>query len=269
MQADACRSVDMIDWLDAHTHLDSDELFANRTSVLDRAWHAGVRKVLLVNSEATESSFERTLDCLLMDHKITRNAAFGIHPHHASIYNPEWEKRVLSSLNQPKVVALGEIGLDFYYNNSPQDQQITAFRRQLQLALERQLPVVIHCRDAYIQLADILAGESKEWKGMIHCFTGTPSEVERLLDLGFFISFSGIVTFRSADTLRDSARLVPMERILIETDAPFLAPVPHRGKTNEPAFVAHTGAFLTELKQMDEGVFSRHVFENYRKLFGV
>jgi TatD DNase family protein len=257
----------MAQWLDAHTHLDSDELFPQKDQVLDRARNAGVDQLLLVNSESNEMSFHRTLECLNFTHPVRRYACFGVHPHHASQYSPQMEER-LSELNQhPKVIGFGEIGLDFFYNFSPKDVQIEVFRKQLQFARKAELPVVIHCRDAYPQLAEILRETASQWRGMIHCFTGSIQEMEPLIDLGFYISFSGIVTFRKATTLQDAARVVPLNRVLIETDAPFLAPIPFRGKTNEPAYVIHTGKFVAALKQISEEEFSKAVTDNFARLF--
>jgi TatD DNase family protein len=257
----------MVSWLDAHTHLDSDELFSEKEEVLNRAWQSGVTRALLVNSEATEQSFERTLTCLQFSHPVKRFASFGIHPHQANLYDSDLEKKVKEYLGHPGVVALGEIGLDFYYNYSPQDVQISVLQKQLALAQEKQLPVVIHCRDAYSELAQILSSLSSKWTGMIHCFTGTPSEMEPLLQLGFYISFSGIVTFPRATALKESAKIVPLDRILVETDAPFLAPVPHRGKRNEPAFVVETARFLASLRTISEQELSEAVFANFQTLF--
>jgi TatD DNase family protein len=257
----------MIQWLDAHTHLDSDELFSEKEEVLNRAFQSGVTRTLLVNSEATEQSFERTLICLNLSHPVKRFASFGIHPHQANLYDSVLEKKVKELLEHPGVVALGEIGLDFYYNYSPQDVQISVLRKQLALAQEKQLPVVIHCRDAYSELAQILSSLSSKWNGMIHCFTGTPAEMEPLFLLGFHISFSGIVTFPRAMTLKESAKIVPLDRILVETDAPFLAPVPHRGKRNEPAFVVETARFIASLRSISEEELSKAVFANFDMLF--
>ena len=257
----------MVYWLDAHTHLDSDELFSEKEEVLNRARDAGVTRVLLVNSEATEQSFERTISCLQLSHPVKRFASFGIHPHQANLYDSEWEEKVRDFLEQPGVVALGEIGLDFYYNHSPQDVQISVLKKQLAVAQEKKLPVVIHCRDAYPDLARILASLSSRWRGMIHCFTGTPDEMDPLLQLGFHISFSGIVTFPRAKTLQESAKLVPLDRILVETDAPFLAPVPHRGKRNEPAFVVETAKFISSLRGFPEEKLSDAVSANFETLF--
>jgi TatD DNase family protein len=257
----------MIEWIDAHTHLDSDELYIQKDEVLKRALDAGVSKMLLVNSDSTEGSFQRTVNCLESESSIKRYLSFGIHPHHASQYNSALEKMLLQYLKTPGVIALGEIGLDFYYDYSPRDVQQRVLQRQLELSLQEMLPVVIHCRDGYGELADILRNMNLEWRGMIHCFTGNRQQVEMFLDLGFFISFSGIVTFKTADVLREAALAVPVERMLIETDAPYLAPVPFRGKTNEPAFVVHTGTFLAKLKESKPEEFAAAISANFSKLF--
>ena len=261
------RTALMTEWIDAHTHLDSDELYPQRMQLLDRAAIAGVQKMMLVNSEATEESFQRTLECMRLPHRILRIASLGIHPHHAKDYSEALEKNLIRYLQENRVAALGEIGLDFYYDFSPRETQKSVLVRQLEIARNGNLTVVIHCRDAYEILADILSSITKNWKGMIHCFTGTPQEVQKLLDLGFHISFSGIVTFRTADQIRDAAKIVPSNRILIETDAPYLAPIPYRGKTNEPAFVAETGKFLARLLETPEEEFAVHLHQNFDNLF--
>jgi TatD DNase family protein len=259
----------MIEWLDAHTHLDSDELYPQKDLLVERAWQAGVRKMLLVNSEATAESIAKTVGCAQTIARIECFASTGIHPHHATLYNAELEALLQQSLKAPRVIALGEIGLDFYYDFAPHDRQVAALEKQLEIALARKLPVVIHCRDAYGMLAEILRAKAEAWRGMIHCFTGNAQEAARLLDLGFYISFSGIVTFRKAEALREAALIVPADRLLIETDAPYLAPVPMRGKTNEPAFVAYIGQFLADLRKTDAEEFSRRIFANFSALFGL
>ena len=257
----------MPSWLDAHTHLDSDDLFQQREELLNRALRADVRRILLVNSEATEESFDRTLLCLHLSHPVERFACLGVHPHEAKLYDDAMELRLKDLLKTSKVVALGECGLDFYYDHSPRDVQIDAFKRQLALAEAEHLPVVIHCRDAYGPLAEILDEQEHSRTGMIHCFTGTREEMKRLLDLGFYISFSGIVTFRKSTELQECAKAAPLDRILIETDAPFLAPVPHRGKRNEPSFVIETARFVASLRGLPEEELSSAIFSNFEKLF--
>jgi TatD DNase family protein len=258
-----------MEWIDAHTHLDSDELYVQKDEVLLRAEAIGVSGVLQVNSEATPVSMQRSFEILNMNSAVKRWGAFGIHPHQASLYTDTLENALLRYLTFPNVIALGEIGLDFYYNYSPRDVQEDVFRKQLKLAIDRNLPVVIHCRDAYVRLAEILKEIANEWRGMIHCFTGTRDEMNPLVDLGFYISFSGIVTFRNATALQQAAQSVSIDRMLVETDAPFLAPVPHRGKTNESAFVVDTGRFLATLRGVDENEVAQHTTQNFKRLFGV
>ncbi len=258
-----------MEWIDAHTHLDSDELYVQKDEVLLRAEAAGVRGILQVNSEATRTSMERTLEILNMNSSIQRWGGFGIHPHQASLYNDGLEKALLEYLSFPHVVALGEIGLDFYYNYSPREVQEEVFKKQLKLAIDLNLPVVIHCRDAYVRLAEILKDIGSQWCGMIHCFTGTCDEMNPLVDLGFNISFSGILTFRNATAIQQAAKAAPLDRILVETDAPFLAPVPHRGKTNESAFVVDTGRFLASLRGVGENEIAEKTSQNFRRLFGI
>lgn len=257
----------MVNWIDAHTHLDTEPLFSTKEQVLGRAEEAGINKILLVNSEATQESFRKTLDCLNVPSPVKRVLAFGVHPHEAKAYTQNLEQMLLETLDHPAVVAFGEIGLDFFYNYSPQEIQVSVFKHQLQLSLQRDLPVVIHCRDAYGSLSKILKAEGANWRGMIHCFTGDSEDALKLLELGFFISFSGIITFPKAKPIRDAARIVPLERILVETDAPFLAPVPHRGKTNEPAFVVETIKRLSEVKKVAIDDLSEQLQKNFHTLF--
>jgi TatD DNase family protein len=265
MITDASKS--SISCLDAHTHLDSDELYSQKAEALRRAEEAGVVEMLLVNSEATAESFQRTIECKTMPGASKRHCAFGIHPHHASSYSQTLEDLLIANLKSSGAIALGEIGLDFYYDFSPRDRQIEVLKRQLQLSLELNLPVVIHCRDAYEQLAEILRSIKSVWRGMIHCFTGNSLEAQSLLNLGFHISFSGIVTFKNATILCEAAKTVPADRFLVETDAPYLAPVPVRGKTNEPAFVVHTAKFLAALRGTSLEEFSSQLFHNFSACF--
>ncbi|HSE39968.1 MAG TPA: TatD family hydrolase [Acidobacteriota bacterium] len=254
-------------WIDAHTHLDSDDLYIQKDAVLQRAAEAGVHALLQVNSEATVESMQRSVEILNAPSSVKKWGAFGIHPHQASLYNPTLENQLIEFLRKPEVISLGEIGLDFFYNYSPPQVQEEVLRKQLQLSLRLNLPVVIHCRDAYPRLAQILKEEQSNWKGMIHCFTGVKKEVEPLLDLGFHISFSGIVTFRKAETLQSAAMSIPLNRILVETDAPYLAPVPKRGKTNEPAFVVHIGEFLAKLRGISNEDLAARITNNFNELF--
>ncbi|MDP9464846.1 MAG: TatD family hydrolase, partial [Actinomycetota bacterium] len=171
-------------------------------------------------------------------------ATAGLHPHQAK----NGVETILAYLDDPNVVAVGECGLDYYYDHSPRAEQRDAFAAQIQLANERSLPLVIHTRDAWAETFDILDAEGTPRRTIFHCFTGGPDEARRCLERGAYLSFSGIVTFKSATELHDAARLCPIERLLAETDSPYLAPVPHRGKPNQPAYVAHVVQALADLR---------------------
>jgi len=171
-------------------------------------------------------------------------ATVGLHPHDAV----DGVDTVVDLLDQPGVIAVGETGLDYYYEHSPRDLQRLAFAEQIQLAHERDLPLIIHSRDAWEDTFDVLAAEGAPASTIFHCFTGGAEEARRCLEIGAFVSFSGIVTFKSATDVQDAARLVPFDRMLVETDAPYLAPVPYRGKPNQPAYVTWTAQFIAELR---------------------
>jgi TatD DNase family protein len=199
-------------------------------------------------------------------------AAAGVHPHDARLFDDAAAERLRKLLaGSPRVVAWGEIGLDYHYDHSPRDVQREVFRRQLRLAREVALPVIIHSREADEDTVEILA---REWAGaarggVMHCFGGGLWMAERALELGFYISFAGNVTFKKAEPLREVARIVPPDRLLVETDCPYLAPVPHRGRRNEPAFVADTARFLAELRGTTPEELGRATSDNFSRLFGV
>ena len=193
----------------------------------------------------------------------------GVHPHEARLLDDNLYAQLIELSQHPKVIAWGEIGLDYHYDNSPRDVQREAFRKQLRMARERGLPVSIHTREAE---ADTLAILDQEWKdsglgGVIHCFTGTRSFAEAAVDRGFYVSFSGVVTFKKAEELRETARALPLDRILIETDAPFLAPVPYRGRRNEPAYVVETARAIAEIRGMSLVEIGTQTSENFKRLF--
>lgn len=260
-------------FIDSHSHLDVPNYDADRDEVIARARAAGVELMLeIAGSDVGKGSLEPGLR-LTEQHDFIF-AAVGLHPHEASLYNAELERTLLECSRHPKVIGWGEIGLDYYYDNSPRDVQQQVFRRQLELAIERRLPAIIHTRDAEADTISILrehwaqAGGS-EIGGIIHCFTGTQTLADAVLDLGFHISFSGVVTFKTAEELRHVARSVPMDRLLIETDCPFLAPMPYRGKRNEPAFVVETAKKLAELKQISVEEIASVTSSNFKTLFGL
>jgi TatD DNase family protein len=190
-------------------------------------------------------------------------ATVGLHPHDAS----RGVDTIADLIDRPGVVAVGEAGLDYYYDHSPRDAQRQAFAEQIQLAHQHRLPLVIHSRDAWDDTFDVLAAEGTPEHTVFHCFTGGAPEARRCLDIGAFVSFSGIVTFKSATDVQDAARLVPLDRMLIETDAPYLAPVPYRGKLNQPAYVSWTAQYVADLRDTPIGMVAWATTANAGVLF--
>ncbi len=256
-------------FVDSHAHIDGEEFDADRDDVVARARAAGVGAILNVGTGDPHSgSLERAIE--IAGRYAGVYAAAGVHPHDARLYTDAAEERLFRLMRgQPRVVAWGEIGLDYHYDNSPREVQREVFKRQLRAARELSLPVIIHSREADEDTVEIL---TSEWAGapragVMHCFGGSEWMAERVLEIGFFISFAGNVTFKKAEPLREVARLVPLGRMLVETDCPFLAPVPHRGRRNEPAFVAETAGFLANLRGVGVEEFGRVTTENFEQLF--
>lgn len=257
--------------VDSHAHLDVPQYDDDRDQVIERARQAGVGLMLeICGSDVGAGSLEKGIQ--LVDAHPFIYGAIGLHPHEASLWNDDLESKLCGLSLHPKIVGWGEIGLDYYYDHSPRDRQREVFRRQLELALERRLPVIIHTRDAEDDTIEILrrcwteAGGA-EIGGIIHCFTGTRVLADAALNMGFMISFSGVVTFKNAAELREIARAVPLDRLLVETDCPYLAPVPYRGKRNEPAYVVETAAFLAELRGLTLDQMIEATTENFTRLF--
>ena len=255
-------------YIDSHAHIEGREFDADREAVIQRALDAGVEIIVCVGDG------EVAADSHAAAFRIAERYPFiyttvGVHPHEARLLDDNLYAQLKEISQHPKVIAWGEIGLDYHYNNSPPDTQKEAFRKQLRLARERRLPISIHTREAE---ADTLAIIEEEWKdcglgGVIHCFTGTRSFAESVVEIGFYISFSGVVTFKKAEELRETARALPVDRILIETDSPFLAPIPYRGRRNEPAYVVETARAIAELRELNVEDFAQRTSENFRKLF--
>ncbi|HLL74432.1 MAG TPA: TatD family hydrolase [Pyrinomonadaceae bacterium] len=258
-------------FVDSHAHIDGEEFDADRDEVVARARAAGVAAILNVGTGDPHSgSLERAVRAAEQYENVF--AAAGVHPHDARLFDEAAEGRLRKLLAaSPRVVAWGEIGLDYHYDHSPRDLQREVFRRQLRLAREAGLPVIIHSREADEDTVEILA---EEWEGagrggVMHCFGGGRRMAERAMELGYYISFAGNVTFKKAEPLREVARVVPPDRLLVETDCPYLAPVPHRGRRNEPAHVADTARFLAELRGATPEELGRATSENFSRLFGV
>jgi TatD DNase family protein len=246
--------------VDSHCHLD----FAKeeeRAGIIARARGAGVRTLLTISTKLDEFPGVRAI--AESDPDIW--CSVGVHPHEAEA-EPAAAEALVALTKHPKVIAIGETGLDFYYEHSPREQQTQVFRAHLVAARETGLPVIVHTRDADPETIAILEAE-KPHAGVIHCFSTGRELAERAVTLGFYISISGIATFKNAQALRDIVRDLPLERLLVETDAPSLAPVPMRGKTNEPAFVVHTAALVAQLKGVTQEELARVTTENFFRLF--
>ena len=231
--------------VDSHCHLDDEKFAGDREAVIERAQAAGVERLMAIGTGDGPSDLETAVR--LADRYPFFYATVGVHPHDAAKATEETFHRLRDLLPNPKVLALGEVGLDYHYDFSPRDIQRTVFVRQLELAREAGKPIVIHTREAWADTMQILR-EHYAGPGIFHCFTGGPAEAQEGLDFGFHLSFGGVLTFPKAEAVREAARLTPLGRLLVETDAPYLAPVPHRGKRNEPAFLVETARKLAGIR---------------------
>ena len=251
---------------DSHCHLNYKSVVENQPAVLARARARGVTAML--NIATRESEWDAVLATAEREPDVW--ATVGIHPHEADQHAHVDMAKLVERAAHRRVVGIGESGLDYYYDHSDRVRQQASFRAHIAAAREADVPIVVHTRDAEDDTAAILADELGQGRfaGVIHCFTGTGAFADKALDMGFFISISGIVTFKSARDLQQTAARLPLDRLLIETDAPFLAPVPHRGKPGEPAFVADTAAFLAELRGEPVETLTRATAENFHALFG-
>lgn len=234
-------------YADSHAHLDFADFDADREEVLARARRAGVEYILAMGGAGGPEHLRSGLTVAEGREHVWATA--GIHPHEARLAAEAHFDALAAIATHPKIVAIGEIGLDYHYNHSPRDIQQHIFVRQLEIAAAARLPVVIHCREAWEECLRLL---EENWRrtalgGILHCFSGTFNDARRGMDMGFYVSFAGNLTFPKAVHLREVAGRIPPDRLLIETDAPFLAPVPQRGKRNEPAFVVHTAAQIAAL----------------------
>ena len=256
--------------VDSHAHLDSEQLLANLDPVLDRAHEAGVGAILTIASVKQSASIDQTLD--LIERYPGVYAAAGVHPHDANRYDEASAGQIVESMRHPKFVAWGEIGLDFHYDFAPKEIQVEVFRRQLELALQVDKPVIIHSRNAAVETCEVIeenfARRSRRG-GVMHCFTYDAKLATRCLDFGFHLGFGGILTFPKSDDIREAARAAPRERLLIETDSPYLTPVPFRGKVNEPALVALVAERLAQLRGCSLEDLGKQVLGNFQRLFDV
>ncbi|MBO0722782.1 MAG: TatD family hydrolase [Blastocatellia bacterium] len=254
-------------FIDSHAHLDDAKYDGDRAEVISRARAAGIDTILeICGTEIARGSLDQGI--ALAEEYPFIYAAIGVHPHEANLYDDAIERKLVELSLHDKVVGWGEIGLDYYYDNSPRDVQRGVFGRQLGLARSGGLPAIIHTRDAEDDTIAILR-ESKIDTGVIHCFTGTKRLADAAIGMGFYLSFSGVLTFKTANEIREVARSMPLEKILIETDCPYLSPVPHRGKRNEPSFVLETAAKLAELRGCDVAEIAQITSDNFKRLFNL
>ena len=256
-------------FIDSHAHIDGPEFDADRQEVIQRARDAGVSAILNVGTGDPHSgALERAVELAQKYEDIY--TAVGVHPHDARLFDDRAEQSIRELIRRgTRVIAWGEIGLDFHYDNSPRQVQMDVFRRQLHLARDANLPVIVHTREAEKETIDLLKSEwaGSNLPGIMHCFSGSLGLAEKAMALGFSISFSGIVTFKKADELRAVAHEVPLDRLLIETDCPFLSPVPFRGKRNEPAQVVEVARCLATLRGLTLQEMARITTENFTSLF--
>lgn len=253
--------------IDTHCHLTFKQLESNVDAVLHRSIEAGVKSWLTVGTDPVEN--KRVLE--LCDKYENLYAAVGIHPHEASKSNDIDVEELKSSAKNPKVVAIGETGLDYHYDFSPKADQQRLFKAHLQIAADLNLPVIIHSREAFDDTIKILNNYRSSLKKVVfHCFSYSPQQVIDLLDNGYFLSFTGVITFKGAGLVRESAKIVPLDRMMIETDCPYMTPEPLRKqKVNEPAYLVHTARFLADLKQIPLDQFSQAVTSTSRSFFGI
>jgi TatD DNase family protein len=251
--------------VDSHCHLDFPDYAGKVDEVVARAKAAGVGVCVSIGTELKRFPGVRAVA------EAHENVwcSVGVHPHESEKELLDDAAALIAEAGHPKVVAIGETGLDYYYEHAPRGPQQANFRSHIAAARQTGLPVIVHTRDADDDTIEILRGEMDKgsFTGLIHCFTGTQRLADAALELGLYISVSGIATFKNSAALRDVIKTVPMNRLLVETDAPYLAPVPHRGKTNEPAFVVHTAGMLAELKGVSAGELATATTENFFRLF--
>ncbi len=257
-------------WLDSHCHLGAPDFDADREAVLERAWCAGLEGLVAIGSGYGIAGNARAIELASADPRVRATA--GVHPHEAAELDAQGRELLAGWLAHPRVVAVGECGLDYHYMRSPREVQREVLAWQLALARERGLPVSLHVRgerpDAFAELLDLwLAVGGGSLEGVLHCYTGTLEFARRALDAGLFVSFSGILTFRRDRGLREVARALPLDRLLVETDAPLLAPEGLRGRRNEPAHVARVGSALAELHGVPVEAVAAATTRNARKLF--
>lgn len=254
-------------FIDSHAHLDFDQYDADRKEMIQRAKDVGVHNVLQIAMGPSDEKIARCYS-LVQEYDHMRMAV-GLHPHDADKYTSEVHELISSYANKEKVAAIGEIGLDYYYENSNRENQKNCFSKLMDLALEKNLPICIHTRDAFDDTYELVKQKDifRKVGGVIHCFTGTEDQAKKFVELGAYISFSGVVTFKNTEELRRAVASVPMSHMLVETDAPFLAPIPYRGKRNEPSYMIETAKTIAAIKGISLDEVAQATTANAKKLF--
>ena len=254
--------------IDSHCHLTYEPMSLALKETIDRANKDGVKYILTISTE--DNSFDKILK-IISDHKCVYGT-YGIHPHEAKNHKNIDSSRIIQKLSlNKKIIGIGETGLDFYYNHSEKKDQIKSFEEHIIAAQEKKITLIVHTRSAENETLDIIKSfkKEKDFKILIHCFTGSKKFAFNLLDLGAYISASGVITFKKSEELANTFKEIPNDKILVETDAPYLAPVPLRGRPNEPSYILHTVKYLSELKKISFNDLSKITTNNFFKLFGI
>jgi len=250
--------------IDSHCHLDHEPLLSDLSNIIKRSKEIGITRLLTIST--TLESFDKIKEIIEIDDMIY--GTIGIHPHESDKYKITTDYIVENLNKNPKIIGVGETGLDFFYNNSDKEKQISSFKKHIEASIKTNVPLIVHSRNAENETFDILNSyNDKNLKILMHCFTGTRKFAEKLLRLNSFFSASGIITFKNSADLQETFKFLPLDKILIETDSPYLAPVPNRGKKNEPSFIDFTAKKLAEIKKIDKKEIVKFTTDNFNKLF--
>ncbi len=252
-------------FIDSHSHLILEAFDEDRDNVIQEALSNGITHIV----QSCDNLDEIEKNLILAKKYENLYSSVGIHPHEAKLWTDVSYDTIRKYTSEEKVIAIGETGLDFYYNHSPKDIQIKVFREQIKIANETELPLIIHTRDAFKETIEILKEEKIKYGGVFHCYTGDLETAQEALKFGFYISWSGILTFKNAADLREAAKSIPLKNTLIETDCPFLAPIPYRGKRNEPLFVKYVAEELAKIHNVSIDEIGEVTSGNTKKLFGI
>lgn len=251
-------------FIDSHSHLILEHFNDDRENVIEQAFSNDITHII----QSCDNLEEIKSNLILTKKYKDMYSSVGIHPHEAKTWTDSSRDEIISYSKEEKVIAIGETGLDYYYNLSPKEAQLFVFREQVKIAKEVSLPLIIHTRDAFDETLEILK-EEKASSGVFHCYTGNLEYAKKVIDIGFYVSFSGIVTFKNAIEIKEAAKGIPIEKMLIETDCPFLTPIPHRGKRNQPLFVKHVAEEIAKIREIPIEEVAEITSKNTKKLFGI